>query len=533
MKKIFLYFIVGSLLLTSVTGCKKLDLLPVSSISDGVFWNSEGQFRSLITGVHYELRNQQYNLVFLGEFRSGFYGEISPLMPYAPGAYDDAWKNSLTPLIAGVNNFANLYTSINQLNMFIYKTEPTDVLKSEAKGYMLGQAYGMRAYCYFILLKSWGDVVLSTEPTIEIKLDQLAKAASPAADVMAQIKKDIDKSAENFGKDYSFLNSSKAFWSKSATLMLKGEVYLWSAQKGGGTADALIAENALTDIRTNVPALNLMTNYKDVFTYDKKNNAEIILAIRNDVDIAKTWGGNNWLKWMPSRPAVEIYYDSIDCVRKEAQGLTPITMSGVTYATGSVNSYLGPIKRSLFNSMSNLDTRKWKSITGCWSRIRDADANGVLSNPATFHYQLDGCYASKYGGYWDNTVSLRQLIDDYPLYRFADLLLMLAEAKQLQGKNPTAEINLVRARAYGTAYIAGVHGYPNQPGDADFNEAMLKERLFEFLFEGKRWYDLNRFGTKYVLKYSTATENKLLWPINTAALIVNPALKQTPGYDTY
>ena len=45
-------------------------------------------------------------------------------------------------------------------------------------------------------------------------------------------------------------------------------------------------------------------------------------------------------------------------------------------------------------------------------------------------------------------------------------------------------------------------------------ETVLKERLREFVFEGKRWYDLRCAGTDYVLKYTRAQKERLLWPIN-------------------
>lgn len=120
----------------------------------------------------------------------------------------------------------------------------------------------------------------------------------------------------------------------------------------------------------------------------------------------------------------------------------------------------------------------------------------------------------------------------------------LAEAKALLGEDPSTEINAVRERAYGSEYF-NAHknevAYPNdkgsfyndnpfEGGDENVMEAILKERLREFFFEGKRWYDLRRFGNQYVLKYTTAQESRLLWPINEDALTNNPALKQTPGY---
>jgi hypothetical protein len=79
--------------------------------------------------------------------------------------------------------------------------------------------------------------------------------------------------------------------------------------------------------------------------------------------------------------------------------------------------------------------------------------------------------------------------------------------------------------------VAAIHGYPNKPGDSDINETLLKERLFEFICEGKRWYDLIRFGNSFVFKYTTAKQDyQLLWPIDKATLTKNKLLVQTPGY---
>jgi len=113
---------------------------------------------------------------------------------------------------------------------------------------------------------------------------------------------------------------------------------------------------------------------------------------------------------------------------------------------------------------------------------------------------------------------------------------MLAEAKLLLGESPAAEINLVRARAYGTAYVGATDAFPNQAGDADAKEAILKERYLEFIMEGKRWLDLRRFGDTYVFKYTTVKAPeayKVLWPIDRATLTNNKLLQQTPGYPAF
>ena len=113
---------------------------------------------------------------------------------------------------------------------------------------------------------------------------------------------------------------------------------------------------------------------------------------------------------------------------------------------------------------------------------------------------------------------------------------MIAEAKIILGQSPETEINLVRARAYGAAYNAAVQGYPNQAIDADAKAALLQERLFEFVFEGKRWYDLRRLGDSYDYANTTVLSSqayKLLWPIDRSALTNNRKLVQTPGYPSF
>ncbi len=73
--------------------------------------------------------------------------------------------------------------------------------------------------------------------------------------------------------------------------------------------------------------------------------------------------------------------------------------------------------------------------------------------------------------------------------------------------------------------------YTNNPfvgGDEDATEAILKERLREFMFEGKRWHDIRLFDK--ATKYSTANANRLLWPIDETTMSTNAELVQTPGY---
>src|SRR5699024_3239826 len=130
-------------------------------------------------------------------------------------------------------------------------------------------------------------------------------------------------------------------------------------------------------------------------------------------------------------------------------------------------------------------------------------------------YHVAGCFVSKYKGEQD--AGTRKYTNDYPIYRYAGLLLLKAEAKVILGQSPSKEINEIRERAYGSNYNASTLGYPNQSVDRNPEEAILRERLFEFTFEGKRWYDLRRMGDQYVYEYTTISSSdsyKLLWPVD-------------------
>lgn len=521
MKKIFLIFMAAASLLT-FTQCDSLDMEPVSSISDVNYWKSPDHFKAFNTGMHSLLRERSYNIFVLGEPRADIYGDI----PFGGEATQGAERfpyNTINAEFTGISNFGSLYVTLNQVNLMINRTEASELLAESEKNYYLGEAYGIRAYIYFHLLRSWGDVVLVTEPISgdNLNISDLNKAASPASQIMDQIKKDIDASTKAFGDDYSY-KYGKGYWSKAATLILKGEVYLWSGrQMDGGTADYTVAKAALQELQQNC-GLELQKKFTDVFSYTNKENSEIIFAFKSVKDEFTMWKDYNWRNNMvPQREYMVNYCDETGTPFTEIEGYN---FHGLMRYQVKKDHYTKTFREG--------DTRRDGSLKAVYQKQKD----GSLTYVAPFAYKFQGTTLE--GG------NERSWLDDYPVYRYADALLLLAEAKASLGEDPSSEINAVRERAYGSAYF-NAHkdevAYPNdkgsfynnnpfEAGDDNVMEAILKERLREFFFEGKRWYDLRRFGTSYVLRYSTAHESRLLWPINESVLTDNRALKQTPGY---
>jgi hypothetical protein len=129
--------------------------------------------------------------------------------------------------------------------------------------------------------------------------------------------------------------------------------------------------------------------------------------------------------------------------------------------------------------------------------------------------------------------------DDFPIYRYSEALLLLAEALNEQGQSPLAPLNAVRARA----------GLPDVviTDQAALRDTILHERRVELAFENKRWHDLVRSGTaeavmnafganlKSQIDYISpdsyiVDENRLLYPLPAAEVGLNTTLTQNPGY---
>lgn len=503
--------LLATLALLVLTGAcsDELDLPPVSSISDASFWQTPEQFDAFVTGVHARFRAHTSAFQALGEMRSDIFGTDPPNSSAFTGeatqGVERMWTHTLDLDNPGVGNFGGFYSNIVQLNLLISKLN-TDVINPANKSYYLGIAYGMRAYYYFQLLRTWGEVVIQTDPVSSIDISNLAKDASPQTEVMALIKSDIESSLAAFGSDYTFRNS-KGFWSKSASLMLKAEVHLWTAHREGGTADAAVAKNALTDLQTNAPGLNLLSNYSEIFASSNRGNSEVIFAVRYVNPEASM--GFVASSFVPQTNLIANFYDSVANRKFNA---TTDNWGGLLRA---------PLKISTFREFDDADTRKWATIQPAYNLVSGA-------------YVIAGAFVKKYEG--EQVSGARLYTNDFPIYRYADLLLLLSEAKIILGEDPAAEINAVRARAYGAAYDPATHAFPNQPIDADPKEALLQERFYEFIFEGKRWHDLRRFGDAYVFEHTTLDASeayKLLWPINRNALTNNRALSQTPGYSSF
>ena len=519
MKKIF--YIASLCLMSALTpSCDALDLSPLDYYGAGNYWDNAAQVESYMLGLHSQFRDQYQRIYNLGEARGGTLrigtSSIGTSLNLA-----DICSQNISADIPGYSNFAGFYTQLLQVNHFITEVENNcPFLSEQTRSYYLGQAYGLRAYYYFSLFRTYGGVPLIT--TVEL-LDGKPSAekfyterATPEA-TMAFIKDDINKSEQYFGSN----NTHDAYmWSKYATLMLKAEIYMWAAKvsitgfNATGTADLQTAKTALQGV---IGQFELLEDYGSIYSTKNKKNKELILALPFIEGEATNWGG------------MFLYQDALflgQAHGRDGQVIANDTLS--LKGTGGVFRY--EYKEDFFKTYKPEDTRRDGSFLEYYMQKAE---DGTLNE--------FGCMMTKMQGTLNSTGN-HIYISDVMLYRYSDVLLMMAECENGLGNPCASYINQVRQRAYGenfagNEYVEGTY--------AENELAILQERDKEFVGEGKRWFDILRMhdadGKSLVFSSSAnysgetgvlpaAESHKVLWPLDKSAMNVNPLLEQTPGY---
>ena len=512
------YILVAMILFGMMSCHKTLELAPEDYYGDGNFWQNEAQVSNFMVGLHKQFRDNQFMFMRLGEMRGGGFSNVdrqNTSLNELPIINQAIEENS-----PGVGNWAGMYNPILQLNLFIQKVEPVEFLTEDRKNYLLGQAYAMRAYYYFHLLRTYGGVPIRLEAEVlngTTDPVELRKARASEEEVLAAVKADVDKSVTLFGTAAS--PADKSMWSPNAALMLKGEVYLWSAKVYNNAADLSTAKNALNAITGTA----LQPNFADVFSYNKKNNPEIILAIRNRIGESEMPGYSQFLYSTYN-------FDNLHVKDTSGNGSTLVDPLQIAATNSQQIIQRYGYTYELFKSYDPLDKRRDATFYDYYKIDKS-------TNPPTVTVRNTALV--KFLGVID--ANKRYFSDDWVVYREADRLLMLAEIVNAEGGDPAQYFQPVRDRAF----APNADPTPFVNGSKDENEiAIFEERMKEFVYEGKRWYDLRRmkYGNEPIVFISPnhpygvldkATQGyKILWPIETGIWTNDPLVDQTPGYPT-
>ncbi|MFH5833663.1 RagB/SusD family nutrient uptake outer membrane protein [Halalkalibaculum sp. DA384] len=491
MKKLTTIVLLGVGLLTAVSCTEDLQLSPTSTITANSFWENEQDVQGGLNSMYQWFRPQAAsNLYIWGGARSE---EMSYGLQASEGL-ERYFENTIDANFAGPD-WLRLYTTIYTANLALHEIPDIAFTSEDDKNRALARAHTMRAYVYFILARTWGNVPLVTEPIEGIQGEgSTGKPQADVSEIFQLIKQDLDTALDLFPDD-SF-PSCRCTWSRPAANALKGNVYLWTAKRmGGGESDLQTALTALQEVQS--ANVGLLDDFNDIFRYDNKGNQEILMAVHfEDLESGSM-------------------YNNLMYVRNDQIPQNVTQESDSLLGLGGGLNRWGP-SETLRNQFTDDDSRKDASFV---------EVEEVAGNDTTLYATA----VRKFRGFVNE--SGRNFMDDVILYRYADVLLMIAEAKNALGQDPSTEINQVRQRAYGDDYTDHVFSNGSQQAN---DEAILQERLRELAFEGKRWWDLVRFGKAFELVPSLQNrqgqDHLLLWPIPQSTLSLNGELEQNPGY---
>ena len=540
-KNKILTFVLCLGMMASFSACESLDQAPQDYFGSGNFWKDQPQASGYMVGLHAYLRGTYSSWFVMGELRNGLLGDGDDGMGTSVMGESldnqNIIKQDLTADKAGMDNWNGLYSEIVRVNLAIQEISKTSVLTEAQKNLYLGQAYGIRAYYYYLLYTTWGGVPLVTDVAItegQVSAERLKRPRAKASEIMNLLKQDITESEKAYGAYGADGFSNKYTWSKYATLMLKANIYAWAAtvttddQKATGNADLQTAKAALQEV-INSNKFALTPSFVQTFRTDAKSTTkEMILAVPyNKTDNA----------YMP--------YIS-HCVAQEALLTAAYDKDGKHVALDN-DSYGN---RTLTGGLVRYQYKEtlWKAYDADDTR-RDATFFVVCNNPAAPKTGSNfGILLKKFSGTYYPDEGTHRFDCDGPIFRYAEALLLMAEIENDLGGDPTLYLNKVRERAYGNT----AHNFANQ-GKYQNTLNILGELDKEFVFEGKRWFALQRMtdqagkalvfnadvnylfipgGAKKPI-LSEAEAYKTLWPISIRTHTNDASIQQNPGYEEF
>ncbi|HEX5553834.1 MAG TPA: RagB/SusD family nutrient uptake outer membrane protein [Chitinophagaceae bacterium] len=483
MKKIKIFLIsFGMLAMLCTAGCNKvLDVKTVSSITNANYWKAEGDVTGYLTGIYTKFRSVMNTTYYL-EDRGDSY------VPGLEVGVSNAWLQNLTNSTAP--NWVSFYNLIHHCNLLLKYGKQIPFSSQQDKDRVFAETYFIRAFTYFTLLRSWGDVPLVLEPTESG--DQPMVGRSPATTVMQQVLKDVDEAIALFPEN-GFINKSRA--SKPACYALKADAFLWKAKVlKGGNADLDSTLMAISKVQSTV-GLALESDFSQIFSTANRNGKEIVFSIH----FLRDEESGMYARGLKAR---DIFVN------------TAKNKADIPYAKNGARSNYAPSPKliSLFDENAN-DQRKAASVVTAISAT-----GGVI-----------GVFGNKFRGtlYSDD----RYFDNDIIVYRLGGLILMKAEALAALDRIPDAitALNQIRVRAH-------IGDYAGAMDKKTVEKAILDERFRELWNEQKRWPDLVRFNAEGIIDVYQEVPNlegkhtPLYFPIPLTQIDINPKLKQTEGY---
>ena len=466
------------------------------SIDSENYFNSKAEYESALIGA-YDLLQSTFVNVLMGEIASDntLCGGNSPTD--VPG-YQQVDDMIHTPVNTEVKKLWDwMFAGVQRSNYILEFKDKTDF---EGKDQIIAEARFLRAYYHFELVKWFGPIPLNGDKRF-VPGDETSIPRSSVADVYASIQEDLIFASEHLNT----IPSQAGRATKGAALALLGKAYLYDASNTDNVETYKLAAAKLQEV-INSGEYILVPNFNDIFEMAGENGPESVFEIQyTDVE----GGSYGYMQAIEGNVAVGF--------------AGPNSYEGPFFTAG--NNFNLPTQK-IVDAFEDDDLRK--EVT-----ILDMDA-WVLEHPeVTYTKQNEhtGYFNRKYipRKRSENAAADLKLTNpnNYRAIRYADVLLMAAEAYQKSGNDIKAQeyLNLVRKRAFGN------ENHKITFTGSNLYNAILAERRVEFAGEGLRFFDLVRTGRAAQEIDGFVTGKNDIFPVPLEEIqFSNGNWTQNPGY---
>ncbi|WPP50058.1 RagB/SusD family nutrient uptake outer membrane protein [Catalinimonas niigatensis] len=485
-----------------MTACTDmLEVKPVSSVSGNTYYQTEQQVLNAVNGAYGHLQTlyntaDKTNFWAMTEMRSD-----NTTYQFNEADRGEQQTEELDEFLITTDNYDVqriwdiMYKGIQQSNIILNRIDGVSFENVALKAQYGAEARFMRALYYFHLVRLYGKVPLITK---EVDVPDEAFTAERASldEVYAQIINDLENAIHGLPDAYDIQNTGRA--TRAAALTMLGEVYL--------TLHYYEQAILMLEQVTQLP-YSLLPDYADAFDPDYKNHQESIFEVQFNAAVEGEASAFAY-RFVPFNSGADIIgFPDLD--RSFAGYNIPTQDIVMTYEEG--------------------DERK-KASVGFFVAEENGQYDVAIGDSIPYIKKFVHSFEAR--GRTD---------ENWPVYRYAHVLLMLAEAHlEIGNTSETLDyVNQVRERASLNALTEGI-------STDDLREAVYHEQRVELAFENHRWFDLLRTGRAMEVmnahgevqkteqsRLSDAAYNileyKMLYPIPQREIRLNN-FEQNPGW---
>ncbi len=490
----------GLITLATYSSCNK-DVLNIDAplVTEGAFFNTAAEFKTAVVGTYAGLSDY---------YGTSSGGNANVQVFFLPGD-DLTVSNNDFELFSGISTsngrlsslFGRSYVTISRANKVLTKlsTVRDGILTTAEKNNMQGEMLFVRGFVHYMLWNIFGTApILNKEIT---SLNEPGLSSTTGTQLLDQAIADFTAAAPLLPPswpttDVGRITANSAYGMLGKTLVFKGSI-----------------TKVVSDFTAAIAAFDKIAGaelvpFGDNFDYLKENNKESIFEFQAGLHRKAEGEGNPWLANDETDIGSAGFYTTMF-----QGGCADYMGGGRYYATEKLKTALAPE-----------DPRRALTLSEDGTRIQKY----LFSNKTE-----GGCDALSY--------------NNYRILRYADVLLLKAEAIVKSGGSPAAAIGLINQVRSRARAITG-SAFPADLNAAETNTTTIKqwirdERFVELAAEGQRWFDIKRwqqegeitldnafFSSRNATQIDFKAPKNLYFPIPTSETTRNPNITPNPNY---